>query len=133
MQRLALLFAVLIGCCTPLLAQQPAPSRVSITVRYVPNGGNPVTATIPEVAPGSATLPLQVAPTSLWVVTVAPSENDGQLTVSVTDNGLVRPPAGPASSGPVTIAQGTYPFTFGRPVTVMQSSTYRLEVLLTPL
>lgn len=136
MQRIAILFAVLLGFCAPLLGQQPAPSRVSVTVRYQPNGGNVVTATIPEAVPGSVTLPLQVSPASLWVVTVTPSENEGMLTVSVTDNALTRPPGGPAApapSAPVTIVQGTYPFAFGRPVTVMQSGTFRLEVLLTPL
>ncbi len=133
MQRLALLLAVFIGLCSPLLAQDAPATRFGVTARFVPNGGNIATATIPEAMISNVTVPLQVTQEAMWLLTVTPAADGGHVNISVADTIMMRPATGTAAAAPVVIAQGVFPFTFDRPITVLQTNAYRLEVTLRKL
>lgn len=133
MHRLALFVAVFIGLCSSILAQEPAATRFGVSARFVPTGGSGVTATVPEAMISTVTVPLQITPEAMWLLTVAPSADGGHVTISVSDTLMIRPAAGTAAATPVTIAQGVYPFTFDRPITVLQTTGFRIEVTLRKL
>ncbi|MHA3773382.1 hypothetical protein ACXR0O_17755 [Verrucomicrobiota bacterium sgz303538] len=129
MQRVALLLGFFIALCHPLIAQEaPATGRISVTARYLPNAGNAISATIPEAIMGDAVVPLQITQDATWLVAVNPVAASEQVTVSISDTVMMRTPAGVTATTPVPIFRGVIPLVFERPVIVLQTGTYRIEL-----
>lgn len=108
-------------------AQQKEGRPVTVTVVFTPVGKQSFSAAVPRVVEGYASMPIPVSEAGRWIVYVSVGERG--FHVEASDPTILLQSANGTS--PMTVFSGDFELAYGKPVTVLRTSTYTLEVTLT--
>lgn len=106
-----------------------APRAVTVTVQFAPVGKQSYSATVPRAAEGYVAVPIPVSEAGRWIVSVSRTERT--FHIEATDPAIWSVGSKDVAPGPVTVFVGDFEAVYGKPITVLRTSAYTLEVTVT--
>lgn len=121
---LVILCLTCIGLALPARGQQPkkANPRVTFTLLYAGADQKPYTVTVPKTAEGNVTVPIPRGDGTTWLVTLNVDWDAHELYVAAID-----PKTGPTMG----VFGAYYDVTFDKPISLIKTSTYAMELTMT--
>lgn len=102
---------------------------VTVTVQFAPVGKQSYSATVPRASEGYVAVPIPVSEAGRWIVSVSRTERT--FHIEATDPAIWSVGTKDSAPGPVTVFVGDFEAVYGKPITVLRTSAYTLEVTVT--
>ena len=105
--------------------------RIAFFFKYTPAYGAPYNVTVPKTWDGTVTVLIPTADMGKWVVAVSADRDAKEFHIDAIDPLLSVFGGKDNPSIPVTVFSANFDLVYGKPITVVETPTYKLEITLT--
>jgi hypothetical protein len=123
-------FVLLAAAVTDTLGAE-GEERLSVVVQFIQAEGSASSSSVSKTAGGGATFPLELPQGQKWIVFVQKRPSENTFAIRIEDPTLLSRGADNAPTSPVTILSTVLDVTNGKPITVLKTDQYSVDVTLT--